>query len=133
MDTIVPASDRFTFGSRVRSFRYAARGIITMLQSQHNAWIHVAATVGTCVVAALLDLSVAERCLIILAIVAVWTAEALNTAFEFLAGVASPGFHPLVERAKDVAAGAVLITAIGAAAIGLVVLVPHIWRLWFGG
>ena len=50
---------------------------------------------------------------------AVWTAEALNTAFESLCDVASPEFHPLVERAKDVAAGAVLISAIGAVAIGL--------------
>ena len=42
----------------------------------------------------------------------VWTAEALNTAFEFLADAASPNFHPVVRDAKDVAAGAVLITAL---------------------
>ena len=42
---------------------------------------------------------------------AVWSAEALNTAFEFLADVASPEFHPLVKQSKDVAAGAVLMSA----------------------
>ena len=56
----------------------------------------------------------------------VWTAEALNTAFEFLCDVASPEFHPTVERAKDVAAGAVLLAAMGAVVIGLLVLGPHV-------
>ena len=55
-----------------------------------------------------------------------WTAEALNTALEFLADVASPDFHPLVEKAKDVAAGAVLISAIGATLIALIVVIPYL-------
>jgi diacylglycerol kinase (ATP) len=63
---------------------------------------------------------------IVLAIGSVWTAEALNTAFEFLTDVASPDFHPLAEKAKDVAAGAVLLAAIGAAVIGALVFWPTI-------
>ena len=54
-----------------------------------------------------------------------WTAEALNTAFEFLTDVASPTFHPLAEKAKDVAAGAVLIASAGALVIGALVFVPR--------
>ena len=50
----------------------------------------------------------------------------MNTAFEFLADAASPGFHPLVKHAKDVAAGAVLLAAIGAAVIGLLVFAPYL-------
>jgi diacylglycerol kinase (ATP) len=57
---------------------------------------------------------------------AVWTAEALNTAFESLCDVASPEFHPMVERAKDVAAGAVLVAAIGSVVIGLLVFGPRL-------
>jgi len=64
-----------------------------------------------------------------LAISIVWTAEALNTAFEFLADAASPDFHPLVRDAKDVAAGAVLITAIAAASIGVIILLPYFEKL----
>jgi diacylglycerol kinase (ATP) len=60
---------------------------------------------------------------------AVWTAEALNTAFEFLADAASPEFHPLVKHAKDVAAGAVLISAIGSVVIGTLILGPHVVEL----
>ena len=59
------------------------------------------------------------------AIVAVWTAEALNTAFEALCDVTSPDFHPLVERARDVAAGAFLICAIGAIIVGGMVFGSH--------
>jgi diacylglycerol kinase (ATP) len=62
--------------------------------------------------------------------VSVWTAEALNTAFEFLTDVASPAFHPLAGKAKDVAAGAVLLSAAGSVVIGLLVIGPHALR-WF--
>ena len=115
-----------TFTGRLRSFRYALRGIAVMLRTQHNAWLHAAATAGVCAAGLTLGLSAGEWCWIVLAIVAVWTAEALNTAFEFLTDVASPSFHPLAEKAKDVAAGAVLISALGAVAIGLLVLGPKL-------
>jgi diacylglycerol kinase (ATP) len=52
-------------------------------------------------------------------------AEALNTAFEILCDVASPQFHPKVKQAKDVAAGAVLVLAVGAVATGLLVFRFH--------
>ena len=97
-----------------------------MLLSQHNAWIHAAATVVVTAAGLTLQLPRSEWYALILAIVAVWTAEALNTAFEFLCDVASPEFHPLVEKAKDVAAGAVLLTALGATLIGILVFAPYV-------
>ena len=99
-----------------------------MLKSQHNAWLHAVASVLVLFLGCFFGLSDPEWCRLVLAIMAVWTAEALNTALEFLADVASPEFHPLVEKAKDVAAGAVLISAFGSATIGLLVLGPHAWR-----
>jgi diacylglycerol kinase (ATP) len=69
-----------------------------------------------------------DWCWIILAISIVSIGEALNTAFEFLADAASPAFHPLVRNAKDVAAGAVLITALAAAIIGALVFWPYVTR-----
>lgn len=116
----------FAFTGRIRSFAYALAGIATMLRSQHNAWIHAAATVAVCALGLLLGLSTADWCWIVLAIMSVWTAEALNTAFEFLADAASPEFHPLVKHAKDVAAGAVLIAAIGATVIATLVFWPYV-------
>jgi diacylglycerol kinase (ATP) len=100
-----------------------------MIRCQHNAWIHAVITVAVLAAAFLLRISAADWCWIILAISIVWTAEALNTAFEFLADAASPEFHPLVRDAKDVAAGAVLITAVAAAVIGVVIFWPYVARL----
>lgn len=125
-DLTHPSAERpFRFAARMKSFQYAGAGIVTMLRTQHNAWIHAVLTVAVVVAATLFDVSVAEWCWLILAIMAVWCAEALNTAFEFLADAASPDFHPLVQKAKDVAAGAVLITAIGSATIGYLILFPY--------
>jgi len=116
----------FTIGGRLRSFQYATRGVAELLRSQHNARIHALATV--CVVGAglLLGVSALEWCALILAVIAVWSAEALNTALEFLCDVVSPEFHPLVAKAKDVAAAGVLLSAIGAALVGLLVLGPRL-------
>src|ERR1700730_1897076 len=120
------SENSLTFTGRVRSFKYAFRGLRVMIVSQHNAWIHALATIVVVVVSFYFHLNRAEWCWIILAIISVWTAEAFNTAFEFLTDVASPEFHSLAEKAKDVAAGAVLITAIGSVSIGIVVFGPYV-------
>lgn len=120
----------FTFSGRVKSFAFAFKGILTMLRSQHNAWIHGLATIAVCIAGLFFGLTKSEWCWIVLAIMAVWTAEAFNTAFEFLTDVASPDYHPLVEKAKDVAAGAVLISATGAAIIGFVIMGPYVLKFF---
>jgi diacylglycerol kinase (ATP) len=119
----------FQFTGRVRSFRHAIAGILRMIRCQHNAWIHAAVTIVVLVGAFLLRVSAGDWCWIILAISIVWMAEALNTAFEFLADAASPEFHPLVRDAKNVAAGAVLLTTIAAAIIGVIIFWPYVTRL----
>ena len=116
----------FQFTGRIRSFRHAINGILRMIRCQHNAWIHAAATVVAVSGAFLLRVSAGDWCWIILAISIVWTAEAVNTAFEFLADAASPEFHPLVRDAKDVAAGAVLLTAIAAGILGTIIFWPYV-------
>ena len=119
----------FQFTGRIRSFRYAIVGLVRMIRCQHNAWIHLLATVGAVAAGLFFQLSRAEWCWIVLAIAIVWTAEALNTAFEFLADAASPSFHPIIRDAKDVAAGAVLVTAVAAVIIGVIVFLPHLCTL----
>ena len=121
------AEKRFSVHARLRSFLYAGRGLAVMLQSQHNAWIHAAATVTVVIAGFVVGLGRLEWCALVLATMSVWTAESLNTAFEFLCDVASPEFHPLVEKAKDVAAAAVLTTAIGAVITALFVFGPRLW------
>lgn len=117
------------FRDRLHSFGHAFRGIGFLLKTQHNARIHAAATVLVVAAGVLLRLSPVEWALIVLAITGVWTAEALNTAIEVLVDLASPAPHPLAGNAKDVAAGAVLIAAIGAAVIGGFVFGPYLLRM----
>lgn len=105
--------------------RHAVAGIGTMLRTQHNAWIHSLATVLVVATGWSLQLSRMEWALTVVAITAVWAAEAINTAFELLCDVASPDFHPMVKQSKDVAAGAVLLSAIGAVVIAVLVFGPH--------
>jgi len=118
------ATREFSLGARLRSFLYAGRGLGT-LATQHNAWIHAAATVVTVGLGLALGLERLEWLALVFAMVSVWAAEALNTAFELLCDVASPEFHPLVGRAKDVAAAAVLICALGAVVVAAFVFAPH--------
>jgi diacylglycerol kinase len=100
-----------------------------MIRCQHNAWIHSIATGVVIAAGFFFHLSPSEWCWIVLAASIVWTAEALNTAFEFLADAASPNFHPRVRDAKDVAAGAVLITAVASLVIGAIIFWPHLMGL----
>ncbi len=119
----------FSIGGRVQSFRHAFRGIADLLASQHNARIHVVATVAVIVAGLVFGVSALEWCVLILVMMVVWVAEALNSAFEFLCDVASPDYHPLVKKSKDIAAGGVLLGSIGAAVVGLIVFLPRLLAL----
>jgi diacylglycerol kinase (ATP) len=118
-------TERFTVIGRAKSFGYAFQGLVFMVRTQHNAWIHLAATVAVIVAGLLLKVSAADWRWLITALALVWVAEAMNTAFEHLCDVVSPQFHPGVQRCKDIAAGAVLICAIAAALLGGATLWPY--------
>ena len=119
----------FRLADRARSFVHAFRGIAILVAEEHNAWIHAAATVAVIALGLLLGVSRLEWALLALAIGLVWSAEALNTAIEWLCDVASPEHHPLVAKAKDVAAAGVLLAALAAAAAGACVFVPRLLSL----
>lgn len=116
----------FSFSGRIRSGKHAVEGIAELLKSQQNAWVHAVATFLVIAAGLFLGVSAWEWCSLVLVITIVWVAEALNTAFEFLCDVVSPDFHPLVKKSKDVAAGAVLMSAVGAVAVGLIIFLPHL-------
>lgn len=119
----------FSLNKRAKSFHHAVNGIALVVRSQPNAWIHLVATIGVGVAGFIAHLSISEWCLVALAIAAVWTAEMLNTAIELVTDLISPELHPGAGKAKDVAAGAVLLCAIGSAVVGALIFVPKI-ALW---
>jgi len=122
-------SDTFSIAGRLRSSVHALEGIAVMLKSQHNAWVELVATLVVTAAGWLFGVTAVEWCLLILVMMVVWVAEALNTAIEFLCDVASPDFHPLVKKSKDVAAGAVLLSVVGAAVIGAIIFLPYMLDL----
>lgn len=110
---------------RINSFRFAFRGIATLLRTSVNARIHIAAAVAVITLGVAVGLGTIEWCLVIIAISMVIAAEALNSALEFLADHTAPEWHEAVERIKDLSAGAVLLAAAGALAVGLLVFLPR--------
>ena len=116
----------FSLAERARSFRYAFSGLAELLRSQHNARVHLFASLLVVIVGLSLGVTRIEWCALLLAMMLVWIAEALNTALEFLCNLVSPDFHPLIKKTKDVAAASVLISAAGAVVIGVLIFLPYL-------
>ena len=116
----------FNFRERAGSFRHAISGLGFMLRSQHNAWIHAAATALVVAAGLALGLDGADWKWLVVTIMVVWLAETMNTAFEHLCDVVSPQHHASVKLAKDVAAAAVLICALGAVVMALLIFGPYV-------
>jgi diacylglycerol kinase (ATP) len=115
----------------LRSLRDALRGLGLLLSTQRNARVHALMTVLAAGMGGFLKIDRHGWCWLVFAIVLVWSAEAFNTALERLADRITREQDPLIGQAKDLAAGAVLCAAIGAAVIGLLVLGPPLWCwLW---
>ena len=120
---------RFSVKARAHSFSYAGKGIATLLREEHNARIHLVAAVVAVAAGILLEISAAEWAVVALCIGGVTAAEAINSAIEALCDRVSPGFDPMIGKAKDLAAAGVLLTAAGAAAAGLLIFIPKIVSL----
>ena len=114
----------FSLKERLLSFRHAARGLGIVAASQHNARIHLTAMGAALMLSYWLQIGRIKFCIIILAIVMVFAAEALNTTCEILVNMISPRYSARAGRAKDVSAGAVLVTSIGALVVGLIIFGP---------
>lgn len=111
---------------RIRCFIHAGRGALTLLRSEPNARIHFLATLLVVGAAWWLRVEPWEAVALALAIGGVWTAEALNTAIEYLADEVSLEHRDRIKRAKDLAACAVLAAAITAMAVGVIIFAPRL-------
>ncbi len=107
--------------SLFQSFNFAAEGIIHAVRTQRNLWIHFAIAVAVLVAAIGFGATKLELAVLLLAITFVLVAELVNTAVEAVVDVASTSFDPIAKIAKDIAAGAVLIAALNAVAVGYLV------------
>ncbi len=107
-------------------FLHAFEGLWQALRSQRNLRIHLGSTIAVAIMGWLLALTNVEWAILTLAIGLVWAAELFNTAVEHTVDLISPTPHPMAKMAKDVAAAAVLVTAIASAIVGLIIFIPHL-------
>lgn len=117
----------------INSFAYAIDGIKVGLK-QRNLRIHITVAVLVVIVGFWLKISIAEWAVLVLTMGLVISLELVNTAIESLVDLATSEYHILAKTAKDVAAGAVLVSAIASVFIGLLIFIPPLFRListWF--
>lgn len=107
----------------------AWNGILTLFREEKNARIHAFCTIAVIIVGNYLHFSANDWLWITFAIAAVWTAELLNSALERLIDIASPDIHPLAKKAKDFAAGAVLVMSMWAVIVFILIAVPNLFIL----
>ncbi|WP_425396650.1 diacylglycerol kinase family protein [Aeoliella sp.] len=106
-------------------FACALRGVAVGMRGQNSFYVHVPAAIVACIMAAWLDLPLAEWLVVVLCITVVLSAELINSAIEHLARAVTREEHPEIRDALDIASGAVLVASIGASAVGVVLLVSH--------
>jgi diacylglycerol kinase len=126
----LPSRGKSEWAKFIRGFGYAFSGLWYTLRTQRNMRVHVSIALLAVLVGLLLRISPVEFAIIFLAIICVFTAEMFNTVLEICVDLASPEYNPLAKIAKDVAAGAVLMSAILSVIIGLFIFLPHIFALF---
>lgn len=109
-----------------QSFNHAYRGMVYAVRTQRNMRFHVAASLVVLVVSLLAGVSKLELAALVLAIMIVFITEMFNTAMEFAVDLVTDEYHLLAKLAKDVSAGAVLVSSIGAVLVGYLILADNL-------
>jgi len=115
----------------LKSFVYAWRGILHVFRTQRNFRIHLAVAVLVLLAGVGVGMTSLELALLALTIALVLVAEVINTGVEAAVDLVTLDHEPRAEIAKDVAAGAVLLSAVFSVVVGILVFVPHLVRLFY--
>lgn len=117
-------------GKQVLSFKYAFEGIVTALKDEPNLKIHFLIAVVVILLGLILGIKREEWILIVFLIGLVISVELTNTAIEETVDSFISELHPAAKKAKDVAAGAVLVVSVTAVVIGLIIFMPYLVKLF---
>ena len=123
-------SKKFSLIKRAESFTHAGRGLWIFMRSTHSAWIHFGMFLLAILAGIFFQITKIEWIMILIVSGIVFISEAFNTAIEIDMNLTSPTFHPYAKDTKDVAAGAVLLSAALAVIVGLLIFVPYIQTLF---
>jgi diacylglycerol kinase len=120
---------KFSIIKRLKSFKYAFSGLKILVKEEHNARIHLFATVVVSIAGFVFKISKIEWIAVIFAIGFVIVLEIFNSAIENIADFVCPGEHDKIKKIKDLSAAAVLVSAIAALIIGSIIFIPKILLL----
>lgn len=110
----------------IHSVKFAFHGIGSFFLKERNGQIQLGITAVVIALAGFLNVLLYEWLIIVLFVVIVLTLEMINTALEKLCDVVQPDWHPKIKIIKDIAAGAVLLAAIGSIIAGILIFLPKI-------
>jgi diacylglycerol kinase len=127
--SLPPQHKKNSWAKFITGFGYAFSGLRYVLRTQLNMRVHLTIAFLALLTGLILRISAIEFAILFLTIAIVLITEMLNTVLELCVDLASPQYHPLAKIAKDVSAGAVLLSAIFSVIIGLFIFVPHLWML----
>ena len=116
--------------NRIQSFQYAFAGIWYTLRTQRNAQIHLTIVILIVALGLALNINLTEWAIVALTMGFVIVTEMLNTVAESAMDYVTTDYDPHVKVIKDVAAGAVLVSALTAVVVGLLILGPRLLA-WF--
>jgi diacylglycerol kinase len=120
----------FSLAQRLKSFRYAFRGIVTLLKHEHNARIHLFLLIIVIIAGVLLRLTETKWLAILFVTGLVFISECFNTAIEYLSDQITGEENENIRKAKDVAAAGVLIAAAISVVTGIIIFLPELVRLF---
>lgn len=119
-------TNKFSIKSRLSSFKFAFQGLLSLVKNEHNARIHLLATILAIVLGIVMKINVTEWALLTIVIGLVFISELFNTAIEKLADFVHPEWNDQIKKVKDYAAAAVFISAIIALVAGGLIFIPRI-------
>ena len=111
-----------------KSFGYAFEGIFNTIKDERNIKIHLTVTILVIIFGFLLNISLSEWFVCILLFAIIIPLELVNTAIEAVVDMVCTDYNPLAKKAKDAAAGAVLVAAILSAVIGGIIFFPKLYH-----
>ncbi|HMP99712.1 MAG TPA: diacylglycerol kinase family protein [Cyclobacteriaceae bacterium] len=116
----------------IMSFKYAFQGLMHVFKTQRNMQVHVFIAILVALAAYAFSITTTEWLVVILFYALVLAAEVINTAIEKLVDLVHPEINPEAGKIKDIAAAAVLLTAIMAIIAGLIIFIPYL-QIFFNG
>lgn len=122
-------SSKFSWRARLKGFVHAWEGIVWFFKKEHNASVHLSATVMVLVLSVSFEVSKGEAIAVVFSIALVWVAEMINTVIEKTMDLISIERNPQIKIIKDVAAASVLVASVAAFLVGSIIFIPKMLSL----